>query len=158
MSEPITGAIFDKDRKYRFMLWRYWNDKRRILFIGLNPSTADESQNDPTIRRCIGFAKQWDFGAIYFCNLFSYISTDPKMLSNVNVLHPQNIYSIKTALSYTSLTIAAWGDGIERIDNGRAIARNIKALIAPSKCFGLTQKGNPKHPLYLPRISKLLDY
>ena len=158
MINPFSGAVFDKDRNFRFILWRYWNDSPRVLFIGLNPSTADESKNDPTIRRCIGFAQKWDFGGMYFCNLFSYISTDPKLLSNINAVHPANIHAVQAALKSTILTVAAWGDGIEIVDNGRAIAQHLKELISPSKCFGLTQKGNPKHPLYLPMVAQLLDY
>ena len=154
----FSGAIFDAHRNYRFILWRYWNDNPRILFIGLNPSTADEAQNDPTIRRCISFSQLWNYGGMYFCNLFGYISTDPKSLSKTDSIHPANIHAIQTASSLTILTVAAWGDGIEIVDNGRAIAQHLKELISPSKCFGLTQKGNPKHPLYLPGVSQLLDY
>ena len=58
-----SNATFDKDRVYRFALWRFWDDGLpKIMFVGLNPSTADENKNDPTVRRCIGFAERWGFG------------------------------------------------------------------------------------------------
>ena len=158
MISQFSGAVFDQHRAYRFVLWRFWNDAPRVLFIGLNPSTANELQSDPTIRRCIGFAQNWDYGGIYFCNLYSYVSTDPRLLSSEEALHRANIPAITMATSLSVLTVAAWGDGVELVENGKSVARHITKIIEPSLCFGLTQKGNPKHPLYLPGGTELVDY
>jgi len=140
------------------MLWRFWNDNPRALFVGLNPSTANEISDDPTIRRCISFAEKWGYGGMYFCNLYGYVSTNPKALSNNEALHRANIPAITMANSLSVISVIAWGDGLELVQNGRKVAEHIIELIEPCQCFGLTQKGNPKHPLYLPGDSRLMDY
>lgn len=158
MLSQFSGAVFDKDRRYRFVLWRFWNDAPRVLFIGLNPSTANELQNDSTIRRCLGFAEKWGYGGMFFCNLYSYVSTDPRLLSSEEALHAANIPAITMATRLAVQTIAAWGDGVELVENGKSVAENTAKIIEPALCFGLTQKGNPKHPLYLPSESTLVNY
>lgn len=158
MISQFSGAVFDQHRAYRFVLWRFWKDAPRVLFIGLNPSTANEMENDPTIRRCSGFAEKWGYGGMYFCNLYSYVSTDPRLLSSEEALHRANLPAIIMATKLVMITVAAWGDGVELVENGKSVAEHIKKLIEPSLCFGLTQKGNPKHPLYLPREAELVDY
>ncbi len=158
IGEGVSGAIFSPDRLYRYVLWRFWSDSPRVLFIGLNPSTANELQNDPTIRRCIGFAQEWGYGGMFFCNLYSYVSTDPRLLSSEEALHRANIPAINMATKLVVLTVAAWGDGVELVKNGQSVAEHITKIIEPSLCFGLTQKGNPKHPLYLPNDVELVSY
>ncbi|GAJ16610.1 unnamed protein product, partial [marine sediment metagenome] len=80
-NEP-SGAVFADDRTHRLYLWRRWNKQGPwVMFIGLNPSTADERLNDPTVRRCIGFAEKWGYGGMFMCNVFTLISTDPKKLN-----------------------------------------------------------------------------
>ena len=75
----------DQDRKYRYALWRIWDEnKPYVLFIGLNPSTADETKDDPTVRRCIGFTQSWKkYGGVYLANLFAYRATNPRELEVV---------------------------------------------------------------------------
>ncbi len=158
MISQFSGAVMDASRKYRFLLWRFWNDSPRVLFVGLNPSTANELQNDPTIRRCLGFAEKWGYGGMYFCNLYSYVSTDPRLLSSEEALHRANLPAIMMATSLSVLTVAAWGDGVKLVKNGQSVAEHIKELIEPSMCFGLTRRGNPKHPLYLSIDAQLVDY
>lgn len=76
--EVSKGADLSFDRTYRYSLWRIWNaDKPFVLFIGLNPSAADENEDDPTIRRCINFARRWGYGGLYMANLFALRATDP---------------------------------------------------------------------------------
>jgi hypothetical protein len=80
-----TGATFSKNRKYRYILWRIWDDKKPlIMFIGLNPSIADETKNDPTITRCINYAKDWVYGGVYVGNIFAYCSTSPTNLYKID--------------------------------------------------------------------------
>lgn len=160
MLSQFSGAIFDQKRGYRFILWRFWNDAPRVLFICLNPSTADEYSDDPTLKRCYAFAEKWGYGGIYLCNLFSYRTTRPDLLADVEgeVLHAANIPAIMMATKLVVMTIAAWGDGVEIVKNGQSVAQNIKKIITPALCFGLTQKGNPKHPLYISGDSELVDY
>ena len=78
-----NGAVFSECGKYRYALWRIWDEsKPAVMFIGLNPSTADEKESDPTITKVISFAKSWGFGAVYMCNSFPYISTNPDELKD----------------------------------------------------------------------------
>lgn len=78
-----SDAIFSEDRMHRYVLIREWDlNKPSLMIISLNPSTANEKINDPTIRRCIGFAKQWEFGKLFVTNLFSFRATSPKDLFN----------------------------------------------------------------------------
>ena len=73
-----TDAKFSACRKYRYALWRNWDgSKPYAMIIGLNPSTADENENDPTITRCINFAKSWGYGGVCVTNLFAYCATVP---------------------------------------------------------------------------------
>ena len=79
-----SNAKFSKDRAYRYALWRTWDDSlEKLLFIGLNPSTADEIKDDPTMRRCIRFSKDFGFGGFIMANIFAFRSTDPKKLKKI---------------------------------------------------------------------------
>ena len=102
-----SDAIFSKDRIYRYALYRIWNKHLpKVLFIGLNPSTADETKNDPTIRRCIGYAKKWNYGGFIMGNIFAYRSTNPKKLNLINnPIGPKNNYWLKKLHREADLTI-----------------------------------------------------
>lgn len=92
----IKDAILSEDRKYRYILSRTWDEtKPTVLFIGLNPSTADENEDDPTIRRCIIFAKSWGYGGLIMANLFAFRTTNPQGLySEKNPVGSENDYYI----------------------------------------------------------------
>lgn len=76
-------ATLSEDRKYRYTLTRIWDEtKPKVMFIGLNPSTADETKDDPTIIRCINFAKSWGYGGLEMTNLFAFRATNPKVMKN----------------------------------------------------------------------------
>lgn len=158
MISQFSGAVFDQHRAYRFVLWRFWNDAPRVLFIGLNPSTADEYDDDPTLRRCLQFAEEWGYGGLYLCNLFSYRATYPLTLDRAESLHAANIPAITMTIKLVVLTVVAWGDGLEICDQGKVVAGHIADLVAPAMCFGYTKKGNPKHPLYLPADAELIEF
>lgn len=93
------NAFFSSDRVHRIWLSRIWDeDKPRVMFIGLNPSTANETSNDPTIRRVQSMAKSWGYGGVYMMNLFTFISTDPKKLNiEYGNVHDANLWLIDTA-------------------------------------------------------------
>ncbi len=104
-----TGAEFSSCRKYRYILWRIWDkDKPRIMFIGLNPSTANESNNDPTIRRVQKFAFDWGFGGVYMLNLFAYITPYPKELKK-DINSSRNDFSLIHIADKCEKIIFAWG-------------------------------------------------
>ena len=105
------GARFSDDRVYRYSLWRCWNPSQPyVMFVGLNPSTADEKDDDPTIRRCIGFCKSWGFGGLYMLNLFALRSTDPKLLkSHTDPVGADNNRALSMYAEASAWVIAAWG-------------------------------------------------
>lgn len=146
--ELQTGAIFSPCRTYRYILWRVWDDSLPLaLFCGLNPSTADETVDDPTIRREIGFAKLWGYGGLYKGNAFGYRSTDPKGLATVaDPVGPDNDAIIREHAARCELRIAAWGAD-EAVTPTRTAA--LREILGDCYCLGTTKAGRPKHPLYL---------
>jgi len=145
------GATFSRDRRYRYRLWRRWDRARPVVaFVMLNPSTADARRDDPTIRRCIGFARRWGYGGIEVVNLFAYRSTDPRLLRRLrDPVGRDNHRHIRRALRKAALVIVGWGAWTVRSpleDLGRA------------RCLGLTSGGQPRHPLYLRRDVQHVPY
>ncbi len=145
-----NGALFSDDRQYRYKLWRRWDsdNARSLLCIGLNPSTADESKEDPTIRRVIRFAQSWGLGAMRMMNLFAYVTPYPKELRfdddadrNLGLLESTG----HEVLSSSGLILFAWGNFTEARDRGAEVA----ALFPQAMCLGHNTNGSPKHPLYI---------
>jgi hypothetical protein len=146
----IKGAQFSDCRKYRYALWRTWENDSHVTFIGLNPSTADETDDDPTIRRCINFAKSWGFGGIEMLNLFAFRATSPKeMMKCSEPIGSENNDFLKMYLNKGGPNIACWGNYGEYLNREKEVIE----LLGKSNLsiLGLTGKGQPKHPLYLKR-------
>jgi hypothetical protein len=126
MKEPLneSGAVLSPCRSWRYALWRIWDQQHcssKVMFIGLNPSTADELRNDLTISKCIGFAKRWGFGGVVMLNLFSFRATDPQiMINSADPVGPENDKAFATYNSHVDLVIAAWGLFIRDIGNNLA--------------------------------------
>ncbi|MFT7234954.1 MAG: hypothetical protein ACI9QV_000525 [Methylophagaceae bacterium] len=143
-------AAFSPCRRYRYALWRHWDDsKPTVLFIGLNPSTADEENDDPTLIRCINFAKSWDngrYGGVCIANLFAYRATKPKdLLARKRATGQDNDEWLLTLTNAADLVIASWGnDG-----HFQNRAEKVKKLIHPLHYLRLNKSGEPAHPLYL---------
>jgi len=115
-------------------------------FIGLNPSTADEDKDDPTVRRCIRYANSWGYGGLYMLNAFAWRATDPEEMKAAN--NPVGVSNDSTIQKYAArseIVVAAWGN------HGSFLNRSneIKKLVPGLKCLGITQSGEPRHPLYL---------
>lgn len=144
--QPTGGAVFSEDRKYRYYLWRQWDEtKPTIVFIGLNPSTANESKNDPTIRRVINFARDWGYGKIYMMNLFALVSPYPKYLIDcVDPVGENDSYLFDKCEGNDVLF--AWGSFKAAKDR----AKYVSSLLPKAICLGLNSDGSPKHPLYIP--------
>jgi hypothetical protein len=115
-------------------------------FIGLNPSTADESVNDPTVRRCIEFARDWGYGGMYMLNAFAFRATDPRVMkAHSDPVGADNDRALMYFSGLSMITIAAWGcHGAHQDRHSRVIE-----LIPNLHCLGITKHGFPKHPLYL---------
>lgn len=157
MDKFPAGALFSPDRIYRYYLWRIWNRKTaRAMFIGLNPSTADEYNDDPTIRRCAGFAKDWGYGGLIMANLFAFRATNPQeMKSAKDPIGPQNDEYLLDVVATRGIVIVAWGNHGEFMNRGTQVIEMLRPHRPDLYCFGLTRKGNPRHPLFLPQRSAL---
>lgn len=140
-------ARFSRCRRYRYSLERRWaNGDGKVLFIGLNPSTADQRQDDPTIRRCVGFAKSWGYAAMEIVNLFAFRATYPNDLKRAaDPIGPANDRWIRTAIENCDLKIACWGSAGQFKQRGQIIRQTYSGL----KCLRLNQSQQPAHPLYL---------
>jgi hypothetical protein len=143
----IKGAELSPCRRYRYALWRIWDEsKPAVMFIGLNPSTADETTDDPTLIRCINFAKSWGYGGVYTANLFAYRATLPKdLLKRKRVVGKDNNYWLRTLANHSELVIAAWGNDGKYLNR----AQEVKKLIQPLHYLKMNKSGEPAHPLYL---------
>jgi len=143
----LRSAIFSPCRRYRYFLSRVWNPKLpSVMFVALNPSTADEREDDPTVRRCIGFARKWSFGGLILVNLFAYRSTDPAgLLEADDPVGPGNDKHILESARTAGRVVLAWGT------KGSWLGRDqhVHALLPGARCLGITKEGHPKHPLYL---------
>ncbi len=142
------GAIFSEDRKYRYVLRRTWfPGKSYACFCCLlNPSTADETIDDPTVRRCIHFAETWGYCGLVMMNLFAFRSTDPKRLYTVeDPVGPKNNSYLMMMSLHAGITIMAWGIRGGYMDRDKEVMK----LLTNPHYLALTKEGYPKHPLYL---------
>lgn len=159
MSEIFKGADLSDCGKYRYRLWRYWTDGALDMlgFIMLNPSTADADVDDPTIRKCMGFARRLGFNGIVVTNLFSYRATKPKdlvtMSKTINVVEDEpgvnNQFLLAESLA-CRLNIAGWGIHGSLLGRDKEIALLMEENGVKLKTLSLTKGGHPGHPLLLP--------
>ncbi len=151
------AAVFSDDRRYRYLLRRrIGGSRKRALFVMLNPSTADETRDDPTIRRCIGFARRWGFGALEVVNLFALRTPYPRALrQHADPVGARNDCHIRAALRRADTTILAWGAHGVYLNRGDEVRRMALDITMPY-CFGATKSGQPKHPLHLRGDSALI--
>lgn len=126
-----------------------------VCFIMLNPSTADSFEDDPTIRRCIGFAKSWEYGGIYVVNLFAYRATNPKDLLNApDPIGQNNWRYIQQYTSVSEKIICAWGNHSIVKKISKKFPNYNPPVSKTLFCLGKNSKGDPKHPLYLKKNLK----
>jgi hypothetical protein len=147
---PST-AIYSDCEKYRYSLTRVWEaDGHKALFVMLNPSTATEVQNDPTVERCERRARALGFGAFQVTNIFAWRDTDPrKMRAAVDPVGPENDAAILDGVRWADQVIAAWGTHGAHLDRGPAVETLLRGTGQPLFHLGLTKAGHPKHPLYI---------
>jgi len=151
-----SGAQISPDGRYRYNLWRVWDASQPIVvFVALNPSTADEEKNDPTVKRLIGFTKAWGYGGFHLINLFAYRATDPaRLAAAADPVGPDNDKVI--ALYRKFRIVACWGVHGALFDRDKAVLSILRE--ADLQSFGLTKDGHPKHPLYLANESELVVF
>lgn len=151
MANIEFGAVFDASGKYRYALWRAWSlDHARIVFVMLNPSTAEEHKNDPTIRRCMEFAHAWQFGSIEVVNLFAYRTTYARELLKVDdPVGEENNRYLCQAVERCSSVLVGWGANGILLGRDQQVMKLLVHLMKNVYCLGLTKGGHPRHPLYV---------
>ncbi|WP_196887689.1 DUF1643 domain-containing protein [Aureivirga sp. CE67] len=138
------GAVISDCEKFRYQLWRKWDEtKPLVMFLMLNPSTADANADDPTIRRCINYAKDWGFGGLYVGNLYAFRTAYPKELKEAGFqrgeFNTENLLEMKNKCQKV---VCAWG-------NGEGVPEYITEIFEELHYIDLAKDGTPKHPLYL---------
>jgi hypothetical protein len=154
------GAVISECGLFRYRLTRVWDPAlRRACYIGLNPSTADATSDDPTIRRCVSFARDWGCGGIEMVNLFAFRATDPAaMLAAADPVGPENDRHIRSAAEHCWPVVAAWGVSGTfrgRDEEVRKILRRVGVAVGALK---VTKEGHPGHPLYIRRGTPIVSY
>lgn len=153
--EEATACLSPCGR-YRYRLTRLWDyDKPGVLFILLNPSTADARQDDPTVRRCVGMAREWDCGIMWIVNLFALRATNPRELLTdpAEAVGPKNDVYINNALTCFDARgdyiVCGWGNwGSHKLLRPRRDDVLRMLPVADTNCLAITSTGDPKHPLY----------
>ncbi len=149
-------AVYSDCERYRYALTRIWDEAgSRVLFVMLNPSTATEIRNDPTVERCERRARALGFGAFRVCNIFAWRATDPReMRAAPDPVGPENDAAILEGAAWADRIICAWGTHGAHLDRGPAVERLLRATGRPLHHLGLTRAGHPKHPLYIGYATK----
>lgn len=141
-------AAFSPCRNYRYSLLRRWGapEQGYAMFIGLNPSTADEEADDPTIRRCMQYAKDWGYGALCMTNLFAFRATDPDMMkAHPEPVGPDTDAVLANLAGSAGVVVAAWGNHGSHRGRDQEVIKCMPQL----HCLTVTKQGQPGHPLYL---------
>lgn len=159
-----ASATFSADRTYRYLLTRTWReDAARVVFVMLNPSTADAFTVDPTIHRCMSFACSWLAGGIIVVNLFGLRATDPTALrTHPDPVGPDNDRILAEQLAGQDYVIGpvvcAWGAHAMAADRARQVEALLRARGVQPLCLGMTKGGHPRHPLYVPAVTATVEY
>lgn len=151
-----NGAEFSECGKYRYLLWRIWDkQKPMVMFIGLNPSTANADTDDNTIKRIRAIARNLGYGGIYMTNCFPFISTDPDKLNEFgNTAY--NDHVLYTTSQKAKDVVFAWG--AFRIVQKLGRDTELKGMFPNAKALKLTKHGQPWHPLFIAAKTQLIDY
>lgn len=146
------GAVFSRCGAWRYLLWRMGHPRGRVLGIGmLNPSTADERADDPTIARCRRIARELRYPCLLVWNLFALRATDPAALKRAtDSVGPDNDAAIALALSLSCQTILAWGNHGRHLGRGAQVRQLAAGSGRSVRVLAMTLSGEPRHPLYLP--------
>ena len=151
-----SDANFSNCRKYRYALWRIWDEsKPYVMFIGLNPSTADETKNDQTINRCINYSKDWGYGGLCMANLFAFRATAPSdMMASDEPIGSDNDEWIKKLAKEAGVIVAAWGNDGSYLER----SKDVRNMIPDLMCLKINKSGEPAHPLYQPGTAKPIKW
>ncbi|MBT7447467.1 MAG: DUF1643 domain-containing protein [Tateyamaria sp.] len=152
--DSSSTATYSECEKYRYSLTRIWNGSgKRVNFIMLNPSTATELQNDPTVERCERRARTLGYGSFAVTNIFAWRDTDPKAMKKASdPIGPENDASIIKQAEWANDLIAAWGTHGAHLERGSSVKSMLQFTNQPLFHLGLSKAGHPRHPLYLPYV------
>ena len=146
-----TGAEFSPCRRWRYLLWRRWDEKRPVAnFLMLNPSTADELQLDPTCSRARAYAERWGYGGLIVTNVFGWRDTDPKaMRAQADPVGPGNDAAIVRAAKEAAIVVCAWGNHGAHQERSKAVVKLLRDNGIKVHALKVNANGEPAHPLYL---------
>lgn len=146
-----SSAVYSDCERYRYVLTRIWDAKApRALFVMLNPSTATELRNDPTVERCERRARTLGFGGFRVCNIFAWRETDPKAMRRADdPVGPENDAAIAESCLWADTIVCAWGTHGAHLDRGPHVEALMRGTGRPLHHLGLTREGHPRHPLYI---------
>ncbi len=149
--DAASTATYSDCERYRYDLTRVWDgERRKIAFVMLNPSTATEVQNDPTVERCERRARALGYGAFRVCNIFAWRDTDPfAMRKAPEPIGPSNDAAITQACHWADTVVCAWGTHGAHLGRGPQVETLMRASGKPLFHLGLSKAGHPKHPLYI---------
>lgn len=149
--DAASEAVYSACDRYRYRLTRIWDPAGpRALFVMLNPSTATEMQNDPTVERCERRARALGFGAFRVTNIFAFRATDPRVMrAEADPVGSQNDSAILDSAAWADRIICAWGTHGAHLGRGPQVAHLLRVRGMPLFHLGLTAAGHPTHPLYV---------
>jgi hypothetical protein len=148
--DAVSEAVYSDCETYRYLLTRVWGPGQKALFVMLNPSTATEVQNDPTVERCERRARVLGFGAFRVTNIFAFRATDPNVMrAAADPVGPGNDAAILGSLGWADKVICAWGNHGLLAGRGAAVEAMLRQSGLPLFHLGLTGQGQPRHPLYV---------
>lgn len=149
------GAAFSADRRFRYALWRVWNRRPLLMFIGLNPSKAGEMADDPTITRMVARAFRGGYGGLLVANLFAYVSTDPTaLLGRDDLVGEMTDQYLRHMVSITERQLCGWGSFLAAAKRAAAVYQ----MLTNPACLGVNADSQPKHPLYLPYSTPMVRW
>ncbi len=149
--DAASVAIYSPCEKYRYALTRVWDAVGgKVSFVMLNPSTATEVQNDPTVERCERRARALGYGAFRVTNIFAWRDTDPKQMRRAaDPVGPENDVAIAEACLWADRVVCAWGTHGAYLERGPAVEALVRETGVTPYHLGLSKDGHPKHPLYI---------
>jgi len=158
--DAASVAEYSDCEKFRYTLTRVWDEQgAKALFVMLNPSTATEIQNDPTVERCERRARTMGFGAFRVCNIFAYRATDPRDMRAVpDPIGPLNDEAISNSAPWADKIICAWGTHGAHLERGPAVEVLLRQTGLQLYHLGLSKAGHPKHPLYISYETKPITW
>ena len=155
-----SGAVFSPDKTHRYRLWRTWDESRLpLVMVMLNPSIADETQNDPTVERCQRRAMAGGFGGVQVVNIFALVSTDPAGLyTHPDPVGPENNAAILDAVKGAGMVLVAWGTHGRHVGRAKEVVALLKDAGVQPYALGINADGSPKHPLYVAGATEPVQY